>query len=157
MASKHLLRDEKSSRRHLVAIAALAVLAVTALSAAMMAHLVTGNAVAVQQSPAAAPAVQQPISQEGRLVAVSPTSVTAESIDGYARTYLIDSQTNAITTRGSSIGGAANAFAVNDEVAIVGVVRDGRAVATAVAAKQVSNLDGPPMDGLDNQVMPGVG
>lgn len=156
MASKHLLRDEKFSRRHLVAIAALAVLAVTALSAAMMAHLVTGNAVAVQ-SPAAAPAVQQPISQEGRLVAVSPTSVTAESIDGYARTYLIDSQTNAITTRGSSIGGAANAFAVNDEVAIVGVVRDGRAVATAVAAKQVSNLDGPPMDGLDNQVMPGVG
>jgi hypothetical protein len=35
---------------------------------------------------------------------------------------------------------------VNDEVAIVGVVRDGTAVATAVAEKQVSNLDGPPMD-----------
>ena len=156
MASKHLLRTEKSSRRPLVALAAFAVLAVAALSAAMLVHLVTGNAVVVQ-SPAASATVPQPISQQGRLVAVSPTSVTAESIDGFARTYLIDSQTNAITTRGSSIGGAASAFAVNDEVAIVGVVRDGRAVATAVAAKQVSNLDGPPMDGLENPVMPGVG
>jgi hypothetical protein len=33
-------------------------------------------------------------------------------------------------------------------VSIVGIVRNGTAVATAVAAQQVSNLNGPPMDGV---------
>lgn len=72
----------------------------------------------------------------------SPRPLSLPSIDGFARTYLIDAQTNAITHDGSST------FAVNDEVAIVGVVRDGTAVATAVADKAVTNLNGPPMDAV---------
>ena len=84
-------------------------------------------------------------------MAVSPTSVTAQSIDGFARTYVINSETNAITASGSLIGGTGASFAVNDEVSIVGIVRDGTAVATAVADKQVSNLNGPPMDAVGIQ------
>jgi hypothetical protein len=146
MAYRHLKRDGKTSRVDAVMVVMLFAVATAAISAAMVVHVVSGDATA--RKPAAVTAVQQPISQEGRLVAVSPTSMTAESADGFARTYVIDSQTNAITTKGSLIGGAATAFAVNDEVAIVGVVRDGTAVATAVAQKQVSNLNGPPMDGV---------
>lgn len=52
---------------------------------------------------AAAPTVE-PLSQEGTLVAVSPTSVTAKSADGFARTYAITSETNAITAYGSTVG-----------------------------------------------------
>jgi hypothetical protein len=147
MASRHSKRDEKSSRVEAVMVVMLFAVATAAISAAMVVHVVSGDATAAR-TPATVAAVQQPISQEGRLVAVSPTSLTAESVDGFARTYVIDSQTNAITTKGSLIGGAATAFAVNDEVAIVGVVRDGIAVATAVAEKRVSNLNGPPMDGV---------
>ncbi len=74
--------------------------------------------------------------------------MTAQSVDGFARTYVINAETNAITERGSLNGGAGKSFAVNDEVSIVGVVRDGTPVATAVANKQVSDLNGPPMDGV---------
>lgn len=145
MASKHAKQDGKS-RVSAVMVVTLAALAFAVISA-FMAVRVVSDGTTVARTPVA-PALQQPISQEGRLVAVSPTSVTAESMNGFARTYLINSQTNAITTEGSLVGGAGSAFAVNDEVAIVGVVRDGTAVATAVAEKQVSNLDGPPMDGF---------
>lgn len=148
MASRHVKQDETSSRVTFVMAMTFVAVVIAVVSAAMVVHVVSDDATA-QRSPAAAPpAVQQPISQEGRIVAVSPTSVTAESVDGFARTYVIDSQTNAITMQGSLVGGAATAFAINDEVAIVGIVRDGTAVATAVAEKQVSNLDGPPMDGI---------
>jgi predicted PurR-regulated permease PerM len=146
MASKHVKQVGKP-RVSAVLVLAFVALAFAAISAAAVVPVVSGDATAAR-TPDATPAMQQPISQEGRLVAVSPTSVTAQSVDGFARTYVIDAQTNAITTGGSLVGGAASAFAVNDEVAIVGVVRDGTAVATAVAAKQVSNLNGPPMDGF---------
>jgi hypothetical protein len=145
MASRHLKQNPKS-RLSALTIVTFVVLAFAVVSAAMVVHVVSGKPSATQ-APLATP-VQQDISQEGRLVAVSPTSVTAESVDGYARTYVIDAQTNAITDKGSLIGGAGTAFAVNDEVAIVGVVRNGTAVATAVAQKQVSDLNGPPMDGV---------
>jgi hypothetical protein len=62
------------------------------------------------------------------------------------RATVFNAETNALTVHGSLIGGAGTSFAVNDEVSIVGVVRNGTAVATAVAEKQVSNLNGPPMD-----------
>ena len=86
------------------------------------------------------------VREQGRLVAVTPTSVTALGADGVARTYVVDSNTNAITVAGSQVGNTAGTFAVNDEVAIVGEVRDGTAVATAVAHRDVSALNGPPMD-----------
>jgi hypothetical protein len=148
MASKHLMPTRRLSRTNLVIATTSLAVAFVAVVAALTAHvLYGGGATAARQVTELTPAVQQPVSQEGRLVAVSPTSVTAESGDGYARTYLIDGQTNAITERGSTLGGAGTTFAVNDEVSIVGIVRNGTAVATAVADKQVSHLNGPPMDG----------
>lgn len=149
MAPRHLKQDRHRSSANTVMVVASLAVAFVAIVAALAVHLVDGEPTAVQQGArvtAAAP--QQLVSQEGRLVAVTPTSVTAESMDGFARTYVITPETNAITAAGSAVGGAATSFAVDDEVSIVGVVRDGKAVATAVAHKQVSNLNGPPMDGV---------
>lgn len=149
MASRHVKQNRGWPRaNHLVAIASL-VVAFAAITAAIAVHVIDGSPTAARDYGHATPvAPQQPLSQEGRLVAVTPTSVTAESVDGFARTYVINSETNAITAAGSSIGGAGTFFAVNDEVSIVGIVQGGTAVATAVADKQVSNLNGPPMDGV---------
>jgi hypothetical protein len=142
----------RTSRVSVLLAAACCFVAFGAITAAFAVHLVGGGLTPVGQAGGAASdaprAVQQPVSQEGRLVAVSPTSVTAQSVDGFARTYLVTSETNAITANGSKIGGAGTTFAVNDVVSIVGVVRDGTAVATAVADQSVSKLNGPPMDGV---------
>jgi hypothetical protein len=139
-------------RVHSLLAAACFAMAFAAVTAALAVHLVGGDVTPARQAGGAASAAQQaaqqPVSQEGRLVAVSPTSVTAQSVDGFARTYLVTSETNAITAKGSTIGAAGTTFAVNDVVSIVGVVRDGTAVATAVADQQVSNRNGPPMDGV---------
>lgn len=147
MASKHLKQSRRSSQFKLVLVGAFVAVAFVAISAALAVQSTDGSPSAARDA-SSAPTVQQPLSQEGRLVAVSPTSVTAQSIDGFARTYLIDSQTSAITADGSLIGGAGTTFSVNDEVAIVGVVRDGTAVATAVADRQMTNFNGPPMDAV---------
>ncbi|MCV7419382.1 hypothetical protein H7K45_02410 [Mycobacterium yunnanensis] len=130
-------------------VIALMAVAFVAVAAALAVHVVDGNPTAARAENVVTPAAtQEPVSQVGRLVAVTPSSVTAKSDDGFARTYLITPETNAITATGSAVGGAASAFAVNDEVSIVGVVRGGTAVATAVAHQQVSDLNGPPMDGV---------
>ena len=148
MAARHSKHDRRSSRLHLAIAAVLFAVAFAAVAAAAVVHMVDGEATASGESGPPPAAVQQPLSQEGRIIAVTPTSVTAQSADGFARTYTITSETNAITTSGSMIGEAGATFAVNDEVAIVGVVRDGNAIATAVADKQVTNLEGPPMDAI---------
>ncbi|MDF2830190.1 MAG: hypothetical protein K0R01_3473 [Mycobacterium sp.] len=122
---------------------------VTAAILARTADPVPTAAPAQQQvQNAAIPHVEQSISQEGRLIDVTPTSVTAQGVDGVARTYVVNADTNAITVAGSRVGDTAGAFTVNDEVAIVGVVRDGTAVATAVAHRDVTALNGPPMDAV---------
>lgn len=86
----------------------------------------------------------KPVSQEGTVVSVSSDSLTAQSADGSARTYLVTPQTTSVTAQGGGFGTAP--FVVNDQVSIVGEMRDGTAVANTVAARDVSNLDGPPMD-----------
>lgn len=121
---------------------------VTAAILARTADPVPTAAPAQQVQNAAVPHLEQPISQEGRLIDVTPTSVTAQGTDGVARTYLVNADTNAITAAGSRVGDTAGAFTVNDEVAIVGVVRDGTALATAVAHREVTALNGPPMDAV---------
>jgi hypothetical protein len=121
---------------------------VTAAILARTADPAPTAAPAQQVQNAAVPHVEQSISQEGRLIDVTPTSVTAQGVDGVARTYLVNADTNAITAAGSRVGDTAGAFTVNDEVAIVGVVRDGTAVATAVAHREVTALNGPPMDAV---------
>lgn len=148
MAPRHLKKTRSSSLTKSLVVASIAV-AFVAVAAALAVHVVDGGHRASRQGAQPAQAApQQPVSQVGRLVAVTPTTVTAESVDGFARTYVITPETNAITAAGSAVGGAATSFSVDDEVSIVGVVRDGTAVATAVAHQQVSTLNGPPMDGV---------
>ncbi|GAB7068557.1 hypothetical protein H7J06_30070 [Mycobacterium hodleri] len=148
MAPRHLKKTRSSSLTKSLVNASIAV-AFVAVVAALAVHVVDGGQTASRQGAQLAQAApQQPVTQVGRLVAVTPTTVTAESVDGFARTYVITPETNAITAAGSAVGGAATSFAVDDEVSIVGVVRNGTAVATAVAHQQVSNLNGPPMDGV---------
>jgi predicted PurR-regulated permease PerM len=148
VAPRHLRKKRSSSLTNSLVIACIAV-AFVAIAAALAVHVVDDGPTASRQgSQLTQAAPQQPVSQVGRLVAVTSTTVTAESLDGFARTYVITPETNAITAAGSAVGGAATSFAVDDEVSIVGVVRDGTAVATAVAHQQVSNLNGPPMDGV---------
>lgn len=148
MASRHVKQNRGWSRANVLVAVASFVVAFAAITAAVAVHVIDGTPTAAREYTHAAPIGQQPVSQEGRLVAVTPTSVTAESADGFARTYVINSDTNAITADGSMIGGAATSFAVDDQVSIVGIVQGGTAVATAVAQMQVSNLNGPPMDGV---------
>lgn len=145
-----LSRHERETRREIAIYLSISfAVAFAAIVAAVVARTAdTAPAAAAPQHVAAAsvPAPDQPISQEGRLVSVTPTSVTAQGADGVPRTYVVDGQTNAITPAGSQVGAAGTAFAVNDEVQIVGVVRGGTAIATAVAHRDVSQLAGPPMD-----------
>ena len=148
MAPRHLVKKRSPSLTNALVIASIAV-AFVAIVAALAVQLVDGGPTAAREGARVATAdPQQPVSQVGKLVSVTPTSVTAESVDGFARTYVITPETNAITAAGSAVGAAATSFAVDDEVSIVGVLRDGTAVATAVAHQQVSNLNGPPMDGV---------
>ncbi len=90
--------------------------------------------------------VPQPVRQEGTVVAVSADSVTARSADGYTQTYLVTPNTTVITKGGSRSATAASCFAVNDHVDIIGTIRNGRALATAVADRDLANGNGSPMD-----------
>jgi hypothetical protein len=94
---------------------------------------------------------QQPLSQQGTLIAVGPDSVTARSANGYTQTYLLTPDTTAVTDNGGQIGGAATSFSVNDDVAIVGTVSGDTATATTVAAREVVGLNGRPMDSVQAQ------
>ncbi|MCV7090143.1 hypothetical protein [Mycobacterium interjectum] len=87
--------------------------------------------------------VPQPVRQQGTVIAVSADSVTARSADGYTQTYLVTPNTAFITSR-SAI--AASHFAINDHVDIIGTIRNGTALATAVADRDMTNGDGSPMD-----------
>lgn len=150
MGSRHL-RQERRDRQFIRVFAVVTVaVALAAIVSAVVVHFV-GSSDANGQGTPDAPSASQPVSQEGTLVAVSQDSLTARSSDGVARTYQINAQTTAITDRGSRIGSAGSAFGVNDEVSILAVVRDGTAVATTVAGRDVSDLSGPPMDSVAAQ------
>jgi hypothetical protein len=116
--------------------------------AASLAALVTNTAEpekpTVEATLGPAP-VSQPVRQEGTVIAVSADSVTARSADGYTQTYLVTPNTAFITNSGRSAVAAAH-FAINDHVAIIGTIRNGRALATAVADRDVTNGNGSPMD-----------
>lgn len=135
-------RDDRRFKRVFVTVSATVVF--TAIASVALVFLF-GSSRPDRDTPQAA--TPQPVSQEGTIVAVSPDSMTARSSNGFARTYEINSETTAITDRGSRVGGVGSAFTVNDQVSIFAVVRDGTAVATTVAGRDVTDLTGPPMDG----------
>lgn len=119
--------------------------AFAAVITALLMHLMDTGVAAPRPEPAPA-AVTQPIIQEGRVIAISADSLTAQGPDGVARTYRVDDQTHGITAAGSRLGGTAERFTLDDEVSIVGVIRGGDNVATTVVHRDVADLNGPPMD-----------
>jgi hypothetical protein len=119
--------------------------AFAAVVSALIMHLADTSVAAPRPEPAPV-AVTQSVTQEGRLIAISPDSLTAQGPDGVARTYRVDDQTHGVTAAGSQMGGTAESFTLNDEVSIIGVTRGGDSVATTVVHRDVANLNGPPMD-----------
>ena len=99
--------------------------------------------VTADQAP---PPAAQPVLQEGTVVAVTADSVTARSANGYTQTYRVTPNTTVITRSGSQSVAVPSHFAVNDQIAIVGTIRGGSALATAVAEREATRGDGPPMD-----------
>lgn len=118
------------------------------LCAASLTALVTNTAQpekpTVEATLGPAP-VSQPVRQEGTVIAVSADSVTARSADGYTQTYRVTPNTALITNGGRSAV-AASHFAINDHVDIIGTIRNGTALATAVADCDITNGNGLPMD-----------
>lgn len=140
MGSRHRMRNHPQTRTRTLTAAAAALAAGPAVVGVLLLSAPSGPAVGGEVQA-------KPVSQQGRVVAVTDDSLTAQSADGSARTYALTPQTTSVTA-GGGVGREAVPFAVNDEVSIVGEVRDGAIVATAVAAHAVSNLDGPPMDAI---------
>lgn len=141
MGSRHRKRNSRSTNGRAVGVAAAMLASAPAAVGVLLLSAPTGPPVAGASHP-------KPVTQQGRVVAVSQDSLTAQSADGSARTYALTPQTTSITPDGGAMGAAALPFGVDDEVSIVGEMRDGAAVATAVAASAVANLDGPPMDAI---------
>lgn len=148
MGSKHRRRHPDDTRLNRVFTAVTAAVLFAAVASAAVVYFV-GSSVPYRGDAPQAAVPPQPVSQQGTLVAVTVDSATARSANGFARTYLINGDTTSITDTGSRIGSASAAFAVNDEVSIFAVVQDGTAIATTVAGREVSNLNGPPMDSVE--------
>jgi hypothetical protein len=145
MGSKHRRqnRDDRLFERVFVTVSV--AVAFAAVVSAALVYFTGWSSADSHHTANAAPL--QPVSQEGTVVAVSPDSMTARSSNGFARTYEINSETTAITGSGSRVGGVGSVFTVDDRVSIFAVVRDGTAIATTVAGRDATNLQGPPMDG----------
>jgi hypothetical protein len=145
MSARHRAR---SSRSNLVVGSLAASIGVSSVLAAAIVELVTPetSSAATQVSPPQAAQQQQPLTQQGTLIAVTPDSLTAQSPNGQTQTYTITPNTTAITGTGDQTPSAADAFAVNDEVTVVGTRQGSTVVATAVADKSAADGAGPPMD-----------
>jgi hypothetical protein len=124
-----------------------------AIMSALVSNVVEHNeykkpTVVVSQSP---PPVSQPVRQEGTLIAVAANSVTARSANGYIQTYLLTPNTTVISHGGSQLVTATSYFTVNDQVDIIGTIQNGKALATAVADRDMANGNGTPMDYVTTQ------
>lgn len=137
MSGRHRTR---SSKPNLVIGSIAASVGVSSVLSAAIVELVS------PERSAPAPAQERSVSTEGRLIAVTDDSLTAQSPDGQIRTYAITPNTTGITDSGGQMLSTAIPFAVNDEVTIIGTQRGDSAVATVVAAKAVTDGAGPPMD-----------
>ena len=135
----------KASRSNLVIGSIAASVGVSSVLAAAIVELVSPEASTAATSTPAAAQPQQPLTQQGRLIAVTPESLTTQSADGSINTYAVTPSTTAITGTGQSASPAAS-FTVNDEVMVVGTRQGGTVVATAVADKSAVGPQGRPMD-----------
>jgi hypothetical protein len=98
----------------------------------------------VAPEPSTTPAaLDQSVTQQGRLIAVTDDSLTAQSANGLIRTYALTPNTAGITDGSGQTLSTPASFAVNDEVAIVGSRQNGSLVATAVTE---AGPAGRPMD-----------
>ncbi len=100
----------------------------------------------VQTPPAVAAPPVQDIQRTGRVAAVSATSLTTTAADGRVTTFRITPDTAVITAPGTSTPFSVASFAPAQHVVVVGVVRDGVPVATAIADPAAAGPAGPPMD-----------
>lgn len=92
------------------------------------------------------PSQARPLSQEGTVIALSTSSITARSSDGYTQTYLLTPGTAVIAAGASESDTAASYFKINAEVVIVGTSQNGTLTATAVAERHLAYGGGPPME-----------
>ncbi|OBJ82120.1 hypothetical protein [Mycobacterium asiaticum] len=152
MSARHRLSAAPKSTFPGVGAAAFsASLLVVALFAALLSSplfISTDSAEEGPAAPSAVPPAGGQLSQEGTLVAVSAGSLTARSSDGYVQTYVVTPDTLAITKGGSAPIGNTSGFSVNDEVAIIGTIRNGTPMVTAVAHRDLAHGDARPMDFL---------
>jgi hypothetical protein len=96
--------------------------------------------------PAAPRVVQQDsLSQQGRLIAVGPDSITTRGADGATLTFVLTPNTTAITGTGET-GVTPASFAINDEVTVVGNRQGNTVFATAIAQTSAVGPAGKPMD-----------
>jgi hypothetical protein len=127
------------------------------LGAACLMALVLNSAPSEKRAVTASlepPAIAQPVSQEGTVVAVSTDSVTMRSADGHTQTYRFTPDTTVVSHGTRQPITAAPHFTVNDKVIVVGTIEGGRALATAVAYRGAGHGDAPPMDYLNGQALP---
>lgn len=143
MSGRHRAR---SSRTNLVIGSIAASVGLSSVLAAAAVELVSPEAptAATPTAPQAAPA-EQPLTQQGTLVQVTPETLTTRGADGLVHTYAVTPNTTVITDSGQSASPAAS-FAVNDEVTVVGTRRGETVVATAVADQSAVGPQGRPMD-----------
>ncbi|MCG7594399.1 hypothetical protein [Mycobacterium sp. PSTR-4-N] len=90
--------------------------------------------------PVAPVAVTQDVQRAGQVTAVSPHSLTTVDADGKTTTFAITPDTARVLPPGSTTVRPAQ------HVVVVGAVRDGVLVATAIADRDSANGGGPPMD-----------
>jgi hypothetical protein len=142
MSGKHRVR---TSRSNLIVGSIAASVGVSSVLAAAIVELVESDApIAARPAPQVSQP-QQPLTQQGRLVAVTADSLTTQSADGSTHTYAVTPNTTAITNSGQSASPAAS-FTVDDVVTVVGSPQGGTVVATAVADQSAVGPQGRPMD-----------
>jgi hypothetical protein len=140
MSGRHRAR---TSRSNLVIGSIAASVGVSSVLAATIVELVSPDAPnAASPAPSAQ---QQPLSQQGTVVAVTADSLTTRGADGLTQTFSITPDTTAITGNGQS-GSPVASLTVNDRVTVVGTRQGGAAVATAVADESAVGPQGRPMD-----------
>jgi hypothetical protein len=143
MSGRHRV---KTSRSNLVIGSIAASVGVSSVLAAAIVELVTPEPSTAPTSAAPQAAQpQQPLTQQGRLIAVTPDSLTTQSADGSTQTFSITASTTAVTDSGQNAS-PATSFTVNDEVTVVGTRQGGAVIATAVADKSAVGPQGRPMD-----------